>query len=196
MVSLNGKTALFLAVIFVVQGNFAHETLNCKDELDLWCKREPFKLELPDIDPDAIIKLFPGLFHTETELIAIEKQEDSFREQRLSFETEDYKEILSLPGDGSMCCVTKQDLFSNATLKNTQGQLQYMVKLIVNGAEQLQYIPHGRCMEGGQCTGRCFQEYRTHPVLVYDLQSNQNPPVKFEYFNIPSYCSCKNVSPK
>ncbi|KAL3831358.1 hypothetical protein ACJMK2_023111 [Sinanodonta woodiana] len=160
MLALNGNTLLFLlflAVLVVIQGNFVHSTFNCKDELDgQWRKTEPFNLELPDIDPVAITKLFPGLFYTEAELMAIETQEDSFREQRLSFETSDYKEILSLPGDGSMCCVTK----------------------------------------GGHCPGRCFQEYRQHQVLVCDFKSNRNPPVKFEFFKIPAYCVCKNISPK
>ncbi|KAK3588172.1 hypothetical protein CHS0354_012237 [Potamilus streckersoni] len=202
MLFQNGKTVVFLAVLVVVKGqekyapyckrNYEHEILG-QDELDSsWCKPDPFNLKLRDIDPAAIITRFPGLFHKETELKAIKTKEDEFRKQHISFETADYKEILSLPGDGSYCCVTKHEIFPNATLKNIQGELRYIVKLIVNGVEQLQYIPHGLCMEGGQCTGQCIQEYRTQPLLVYD--SNKYPPITFDYFNIPSYCSCKNVS--
>ncbi|KAK3588171.1 hypothetical protein CHS0354_012236 [Potamilus streckersoni] len=206
MMLRNGKTVLFLAVLVVVEGqtkyaphckrNFEHELVGKEESDGHWCKTDPINLKLQDIDPDATMKLFPGLFHTEMELKAIVEKEDEFRKQHILLETPDYERTLSLPGDGASCCVTKREFFPNATLKNSQGELRYVVKLTVKGVEQLQYIPHGICMEGGKCTGRCIQEYRTHSVLVYDLQSNAVPPAKFEYFNIPSYCSCKNASEK
>ena len=47
----------------------------------------------------------------------------------------------------------------------------------------------------GACSGQCFQESVFLNLLVYDFTSTLYPPVKFDWFAIPGYCSCKNVSP-
>ena len=46
----------------------------------------------------------------------------------------------------------------------------------------------------GECDGRCVIELFTLNLLVYDLSPDAAwPPLTFDWFAVPGYCSCKNA---
>ncbi|XP_045167970.1 uncharacterized protein LOC123531236 [Mercenaria mercenaria] len=129
-----------------------------------------------------ILKLYPGLFYTQKQIAVKERK---FSETRLEYLKEQGVDPQAhWLGDGDACCPTEIKSFTNSTMENVYGETKY----IIHTPPKYQFIPHGFCIEGGTCDGKCATEPVTHSLLTYNVAKKK---LEFDLFVVPGYCSCK-----
>nr|XP_022309334.1 uncharacterized protein LOC111115051 [Crassostrea virginica] len=97
--------------------------------------------------------------------------------------------------DGDKCCPTSRSYMHPKQMKNTRGQLRWIVHFEDLKPEPMyQIIPRVQCRYRGRCK-LCVQEYALHNILVVDesLYGMTKFPFEFDSFYLKSYCSCKGL---
>lgn len=148
-----------------------------------------------DVSYDELLQTYRGIFFSDKQRREKEEKMWAQRLRGLRHEGLDVHKVMKLPGDGDSCCAT---LFAHITpneLPNAEGNMRRIVHLRDADDPVHQLIPTGTCvMNYGKCDGQCIMEPLSLNLLVYDDSPAAGwPPVKFDWFEMPGYCSCKNI---
>lgn len=149
-----------------------------------------------EISYDQILSMYRGLFVTEEQRREKEHKMLTTRVKDLHSEGLDAHKVLNLPGDGDSCCATNFSHVKRNSMVNTNGDTRYIVHMPdATPSAVFQLIPEGSCVEGyGDCDGECFMEPMLLNLLVWDQSPTATwPYLIFDWFEVPGYCSCKNV---
>ncbi|XP_045167964.1 uncharacterized protein LOC123531234 [Mercenaria mercenaria] len=133
-----------------------------------------------------VIKALSGLFHTAPEISMLDKVNNA------AVGKDELQGTDSRPqnrDDGDICCATHIEHVNMTTMKNIDGANMTIFHYWYAPEPTTQYIPHASCVRTGSCPGKCEIEYKTLVLLAY----NATTPVKFDFFSVPGYCSCKNT---
>ncbi|WAR16662.1 hypothetical protein MAR_037630, partial [Mya arenaria] len=103
-------------------------------------------------------------------------QHDILRSESADIVDKEVRDIIQ--GDGDSCCPTMFYFHKNTTLRNVDGVMRRLIHM----PPYYQWIPHGKCLGGGNCGGVCISEPVMLHLLTLDYQTND---LLFEAFEVP-----------